>query len=199
MTTAAQGVQKALARAGSSVIAIAEMSAADLLAQMSDEQKAALAASVTPAPAPAPVASAASEPTDEEKEAERKKKEGEAAPASDASSFAAVNARFQTVVASEHYAGNEQLAHALLGNNKLSAAEITGALAAVTKPGADASVEQLANAKAEGERSGMKAALSQTQNSDVEPGGAAPLNKRQAADAVWDRARAKVEARRKGA
>lgn len=46
---------------------------------------------------------------------------------------AAANARFNTVLASEHYAGREPLAKGLLANDKLSADDITAALALASK------------------------------------------------------------------
>lgn len=82
---------------------------------------------VTPTPAAAAAAPAASsEPTDEEKKKGEKEKSDGEKPASDANTFASVNARFQTVVASEHYAGNEPLAHALLGDAFTQASMIRG-------------------------------------------------------------------------
>lgn len=58
MTTASLGLGKALARAGAAgtVVAIAEMSASDILAAMSEEQRAELSASLSP---PSPADSAA--------------------------------------------------------------------------------------------------------------------------------------------
>lgn len=48
MAGASNGLQKALTRAGASVVAIAEMTADDLIAQMTDEQRAAMAATLAP-------------------------------------------------------------------------------------------------------------------------------------------------------
>lgn len=65
MTEASTGLRKALARAGTSVIAIAEMQPADILAELSDEQKAALSASLAP-PASATASPAAAMPEKKE-------------------------------------------------------------------------------------------------------------------------------------
>lgn len=203
MTTAAQGVQKALARAGNGVVAVAEMPASDLLAAMSDEQKAALAAELAPSLAAAMMpekkkkkmeGEAEDDGDEDDAEMPKKKKDGMDA---NASAFAQVHARFQTVMASDHYAGNEALAQQLLGNEKLSAAEITAALATVKKPD-----QAAANAAAEeAGRAEMRAALTAaTGNSDIAAsgGGTSTKDTKAEADAVWDRARATIE-QRKGA
>lgn len=101
-----------------------------------------------------------------------------------AEGFAEANTRFQAVLASDDYAGREQLAHTLLGNDKLSADEIIQTLAAAEKkqPAVAAAGEGDAEAAARAE---MRAALEENGNSDVEPGAAPSLSKDKAADAVW--------------
>lgn len=62
MTEASTGLRKALARAGSSVVAIAEMQATDILANLTDEQRTELAASLAPQAAQPPASSASDTP-----------------------------------------------------------------------------------------------------------------------------------------
>lgn len=192
MTTAQTGLAAALARSASgTVIALAEMTTADILASLSDDQRVALAATL------APQASAESMPPKKEncsEDGDEDDKEGDSDPgmkgkdkaeASQGDAFAQVNARFQTVLASEEYAGREQLAHTLLGNASLSADNIIAALAAAPSPNAKAGDAEAA-ARAE-----MKSALAETSNSNIDantpkPGAAAN------ATAIWDKAIAKV-------
>lgn len=99
-TEAQTGLRKALARAGGSVLAIAELPTSDLLAELSDEQKAELSAALA---APAPEAAAGMKPKDaecgddgdeddatgetdpEEEPGMKKKGKADAEPAADAS------------------------------------------------------------------------------------------------------------------
>ena len=78
-----------------------------------------------------------------------------------AEGFAEANARFNTVLASDQYAGRELLAKTLLGNDKLSADEIVTALAAAPKIEAS----PLASADADDglARADMRAALAAEQ------------------------------------
>lgn len=147
MTEASKGLGKALARAGSKVLAIGEMSVADVLAGMSDEQKAELFAQA-PKPAvassdPEPDPSDPSEPGEGEKcskcsEPMKDGKCSKCAPDSKADANASdevtkaraeERARFNAVMSSEHYKGRESLAAKMLANEKLSADEIIGLLA----------------------------------------------------------------------
>lgn len=66
MTDAQTGLRKALARAGSSVVAIAEMQSKDILANLSDEQRAELAAELAPQAAQPPAQGASDAPEKEE-------------------------------------------------------------------------------------------------------------------------------------
>lgn len=79
----------------------------------------------------------------------------------------AANARFSAVLASEHYAGRETLAQTLLGNDKMSAEEITAALAVAPKGGTEASTTD-ADAAA---REEMRNAISETGNSEADASG----------------------------
>lgn len=58
-----------------------------------------------------------------------------------AEGFAEANARANTVIGSEHYAGRETLAATMLANDKLSADEIVTMLAAAPKAASPASAE----------------------------------------------------------
>lgn len=181
MTTAAQGVQKALARAGASVIAIAEMSADDLLAQMTDEQKTALSASIAP-PAPKADVKPGDDQPDDAKEAEAKKgKEADASAASAADPRVKVVAA--AVASDDACKGKADLALLMLADDDyatLSAAGIVKLLGKSTI-GAEASGDAEAAARAE-----MKAALAETTNSGIEANGGGKPDKKQAARSAWD-------------
>lgn len=157
MTGASTGLQKALARAGSSVVAIAEMQTTDLLAQMTDEQKAELSARLAVSN-PQPAAAASVEPDEDDQKCAKcsePMKDGKCSkcsPAASADAAASVDPvaaaradernRFTAVMSSEHYKGREALAATLLANDKLSADDIVTALASAnastTESGADA-------------------------------------------------------------
>lgn len=104
-----------------------------------------------------------------------------------AEGFKAANERNAAVVASEHYAGREKLAANLLGNDKLSAADIIAALAEAPAPVAAATTDPDAAARAE-----MRDALAESGNSNVDAnaGGrpAAEADSAQQISASWDRA-----------
>lgn len=192
MTTAQTGLAAALARSASgSVMALAEMTATDILASLSDEQRTALAAKF------APQAAAESVPPKKEncsEDGDEDDKDGDSDPgmkgkdkaeASQGDAFAQVNARFQTVLASDEYKGREQLAHTLLGNASLSADAILAALAAAPSPTVNAGTADDA-ALAE-----MRAAIASTGNSNIDANAPAPGAAAKAAS-VWDTALAKV-------
>ena len=114
----------------------------------------------------------------------------------------AANARFTTVLASEHYAGREQLAQTLLANDKLIAEEIISALTVAPKASAEpvgqqantlTAEQQSENAEAAA-RAEMQAAIADNRNSNVDAnGGGSPGGDKKAdASAVWARARANV-------
>lgn len=112
--------------AGAEAIAFADLKADQIVAAMSDEQKAAVTASLAP--------KAEEEPAAKDKGKGKKKDEAEAdeGPKDQASfdaGFAAATARATTVLASQHFAGHETQAAKLLANPKLSADEIVEMLA----------------------------------------------------------------------
>lgn len=146
------------------------------------------------------LASAAPEPTeipdpevpgeDEHKESENMTTEtNEAAlAAARAEGFAEAMARSNAVTGSEHYAGREALAATLLGNAKLSAEDITTALAAA--PQATAAISASADEGAA--LAAMQAALADTANSNIDAGAAPSADSDAAAASVWDKAQANV-------
>lgn len=119
--------------------------------------------------------------------------------------FKAANERMNKVFASEHYVGREALAQSLLASDALSADDVIGHLEKAPKAVASTTTtltadEQKAAAEAAA-REEMKKTIAETGNSNIDAsaGGGGKPDKRAQADAVWDRAAAKVDARRKGA
>lgn len=185
MTEASTGLRKALARGAN----VSALSPEELLAQMTDEQKTALAASLAPAAkageAPKPEADATDDEDEDDLEmGEKKSKEKDKEYAADDKAKAATD-RALAVMSSEHFAGREAQAKTLLANDKLSADEIITMLADL-KPAASADPE--ADARAE-----MQAALKDNTPSGIEANVADPkANPAVQAEAVWAHATAKV-------
>lgn len=186
MTTAAQGVQKALARAGSSVLAIAEMTADDLIAQMTDDQKTALAATLAPA------ASAEMPPKKKEgcsEDGDDDDKEGDSDPGmkdkskcSDEGAAKAADPRVKAVAAAvaddDACKGKADLALSMLADDDFASLSASGIVKLLGKAPAHAQAEPVdpeAAARAE-----MKAALSNSKNSDIDPNGGASGSKAKA-------------------
>lgn len=193
MTGASKGLQKALARAGSSVIAIAEMQAADLLAEMTEDQKTAVAAALAPASADAgmkPKKEGASEAgegdgDDDDSGADPKPSgEGNAGPAA-AGAIARVKAVAKAVENEENCKGKAALALNMLADDdfaNLSAGAIIKLLGQTPLPSVEANEE--ASALAE-----MRSAIAETGNSNVDANAASgQLDKQKASAAVWDEA-----------
>lgn len=100
--------------------------------------------------------------------------------------FAQANERFSAVIASEHYAGREQLAHKLLGNASLGADDIIDVLqAAEKKPEADAGASDPEAAAL----SEMQAAINETGNSNADADGGGLGAAKSNPQAVWDNIR----------
>lgn len=184
MTEASAGLRKALARNAG----VSKMSTEELLANLSDEQKTALAASLAPS-------ADAKEHDDEEmgdydKKDKSKKKAGdkdkdymgddEADADADASADDGT-ARAVAVMSSEHFAGREKLAADLLGNKKLSADEIVSILASSAQADPEAAA-----------RDEMRAALEANKGSNIEANDRAPADKAAAAANIWANATARV-------
>lgn len=139
MTTAATGLRLS---ASAPALAIADMKLDDILAQMSDDQRTALAATLVPGaaakdgkPKDADAGDDADKDdagmTDDEKAAKKKDKmaDSETEAAAEARGFAAATARAVAVMSSEHFEGRAAQAVKLLGNAKLDANEIVTMLA----------------------------------------------------------------------
>lgn len=103
----------------------------------------------------------------------------------------AANERFGKVLASDEYAGRENLAKTLLGNVALGADDIIAALAAAPK-----AVEANPEASEEGGRQEMRSVLASQGNSDVEAGGGSTGHQEANKDALWDNAYARVAPRK---
>lgn len=202
MTTAAQGVQKALARAGSSVVAIAEMTAADLIAAMNDDQKAELAASLAPA------ANAEMPPKKKEgcsEDGDEDDKEGDSDPGmkdkpkcSDEGTAKAADPRVKavaTAVATDDACkGKADLALSMLADDDFASLSASGIVKLLGKSPATA---QVATADPEAAaRAEMKAALSNSKNSDIDPNGGASGSKAKASP--WDRVIAEMNPNKAG-
>ena len=103
------------------------------------------------------------------------------------------NARFNAVMASEHYTGRETLAANLLGNAVMTAEAITSALAVSPKIEPSAIGSELIEAKAEeAARAEMRSAIDQTANAaiNVAPAGVAgaDIDEKAVSDASWAKA-----------
>jgi hypothetical protein len=100
----------------------------------------------------------------------------------------AERARFDAVLASEHYTGREATAHKLLGKD-MSADDIIDVLA--TAPVAAAAEAEAPDAEAV-QRDEMKKALAETGNSKIDPNGGGKSNNEQTSAQIWDAAIAKI-------
>lgn len=184
--------------------AVASLSAEDLLAAMSDEQRTGLQAALANASTPSAGATDDGDEDDKSgtcsncKEPMKDGKCAKCAPKSGTSdgagahadSFAAANARALAVMGSEHFAANAALAKTLLANDKLSADEINAALAVASGGTNSAQVEAA-------QRAAMKEVLDQNQNSNIDAGnGGAGANANQDdGSAGWKKATAAANAR----
>lgn len=139
-----KAIDKLRLGAGPKTVALADLSADDLVSAMSDEQKTAVAAALAPPKAEEPAK------TEPEKEPEAMLGEKAGAPASSspkadaadpahpqfAHGFDASTARMAAVFASEHFAGREALAADMLGMDRATSAEkIVATLAKAPKGG----------------------------------------------------------------
>lgn len=194
MTTAAKGVQKALARAGSSVLAIAEMTAEDLIAQMTDDQKAGISAALAPAGAAASKAADHKEPDPMEPDGDpddencEDKAGAKKKPACDDDGANAADPRVKAVAAAvandPACKGKADLALSMLADDdyaRLSASGIVKLLGKTAPPSASAADPEAA-ARAE-----MKAALDETKNSSADANSGGGTDKAKASAGAWDR------------
>lgn len=132
---------------------------------------------------------------DEPKMTEASTIDDTALAAARAEGFKAANERNAAVAASEHYAGREKLAANLLGNDKLSAADIIAALAEAPAPVTAAS-EPDPDAAARAE---MRTAIDESGNSNVDANVGGKPAAQADNGAVWDRAIANINPGRKSA
>lgn len=204
MTEASTGLRQALLRSSSNVVA--GMSATDLLAAMSDEQKAELSAALTPA---APAASAAHpEPDDNEPDGDPDDskcskcsgpmKDGKCSKCSTASGEEAsaqtdrVKAVAAAVATDENCKGKADLALAMLADDDfagLSASALVKMVARTPVEGAAAAAAPTGDPEAAA-RAAMQAAISETTNSNVDATGAGASASTPAANvqSIWDKA-----------
>lgn len=134
MTEASTGLRKALARKAS----VSQLTIDELLAQISDDQKAGLAAALNAAANAGDMPKKTGDYEDEDEMEDGKKKPKSKDKKDDenmddrASAAKAATDRSLAVMASEHFAGREKLAATLLGSS-MSSDEIITALAAAPK------------------------------------------------------------------
>lgn len=195
MTTASKGLAAALGRSASgTVVAIADMTAADLLASLDDDQKTGLAAALTSPSSAAsedmpPKKPGCSEDGDEDDDG------GDSDPAEKKPVAGASTDRVKAVaaaVASDPACkGKAELALSMLADDDfagLSASGIVKMLGKTPVPGASAN-DADADAAARAE---MQAALAETTNSNIDanvpPAGGSQAN----SSSVWDKAIARV-------
>lgn len=186
MTTAQTGLAKALARSASGeVIALAELSGEDLMASLSDDQKASLSAALTPPPAPdAKVADPdGMKPGDDDEDADCKgskkpKVDDEGANASDGR----VKAVAAAVAADGPCQGKTSLALEMLADDDFAGLNADALIKLIGKTPVDGANAADADAAARAE---MKAALKQSNNSNIDAG-SSPAPKKTSGASVWD-------------
>lgn len=203
MTTASKGLAAALGRSASgTVVAIADMTAADLMASLGDEQKASLAAALTPPPAAAAADGASAEDMPPKKkdgcseDGDEDDEGGDSDPAmkpkkgAEASTdrVKAVAAAVETDPACKGKAG---LALSMLADDDFAGLSASGIVKLLGKTPVSGASANDADADAAA-RAEMQAALAETTNSNIDanvpPAGSAQAN----STSVWDKAIARV-------
>jgi hypothetical protein len=206
MTGASKGLQKALARAGSSVLAIAEMQPKDLLAEMSDEQKAALATEL----APYAVASddAGLKPEDkagedgdyDDKDGDeskpdlgKDKKEKGSEASADASATARVKAVALAVATDDNCKGKADLALAMLADDDFNGLSASGLVKLLGKTPATSSASASAGVDTEeAARAEMRSVIASTGNSKIDANADGKSSVAATHSAGWAKATARV-------
>lgn len=117
-----------------------------------------------------------------------------AVAAARAEATATANARFSTVLASEHYAGREALAKTLLATDLTADAIVTALAASNPPPAAATTTDPDAAARAE-----MRDALAESGNSKIDANAGGKPAAEADTGAVWDRAIANITPARKTA
>jgi hypothetical protein len=196
MTDAQTGLRKALARTGSSVVAIAEMQSKDILANLSDEQRAELAAELAPQAAQPPAQGASEAPEKEDKSGDAMCEDGaEAGTSADANASASsrVKAVAAAVASDENCKGKADIALAMLADDDFAYLSASAIIKLVGKTNApSASGDDAEN----GSRAMMDAIKAQ-QNANLGSNGeiTEPV---QAANHGWNEIHASIRERRGG-
>lgn len=197
MSKASQGLQSSLARLKGGVVAIGEMSVDDILANMSDEQRTALNATMaSQAAAAAPVVNAGDPPagsSEGDGEGQGDGNDGGDGAAANLqpaaqplASNASIHARVQAVASAEGIKGKEAVALAMLADDEFAGLSATAIVKLVGQAGAPAASGD------DADRSTMAAALAQSRNSGVDAdGGKVDDTKKQSAG-IWDKAIARI-------
>lgn len=201
MSEASKGLRAALLRTGSSVVAIAELPTADLLAGMSDTQKAEMSAALASPAKPGAAANEAAEVTgsadegaqadggaDDEGKEEGEGDEQEAPAAAAAASADRIKVVAAAVASDEACKGKAGLALAMLADDDY--ATLSGA-AMVKIIGKTATADGESDPEA-AQRAVMLAALDETQNSGADASGGNGGGTKANSGAVWDKAVARI-------
>lgn len=202
MTTAQKGLAKALGRSASgAVVAIAEMSTAEILASLDDDKKAELSAALSPPSAPEPAAAAAAEDMppkkkdgcsedgdedDAEGDSDKEKPKPPMAEASDD--------RVKIVAAAvendDACKGKASLALQMLADDDyagLNGSALVKLIGKTPIEGASASLDGEEAARAE-----MKSVLQSQNGSNIAPNASAAPGQSANSTSVWDKAIARV-------
>lgn len=193
MTEASNGLRKALARSQNGTVqSLSEMSADDIVANLSDEQKAELAASL-----PTPAAAAAedmpnkkdgceSEASDDEDEDDTPV-DGDMSAAADASASDRVKAVAAAVANDDACKGKAAMALQMLADDDFAGLSASGIIKALGNSAAPAAA---AADSEDAARAEMKAALATSTNSNIAAsgGGSKPGNAQANATNIWDAA-----------
>lgn len=198
MTTASQGLAAALGRsANGALVALAEMSVDDLVASLSDEQKAGLAANLpTIASAsdempPKKKVGCSDDEDEDDADGDSDPEEMPMKPAKTADErVAAVAAAVESDPACQ---GKAALALSMLADEDFAGLSASGIIKLLGKSPAtvSAAADTTANAD-EAAREEMRAAINSTGNSNIEAAGGATPTTAANATAVWDRVIAKM-------
>lgn len=196
MTEASTGLRKALARAGGSVVAIAEMQTEDLLAEMTDEQKAQLADTLSPqisaavsaaddSTAMKPKKDGAAEDDGDDDDAPMKYREQQASDAQRQSAAdPRVKAVAEAVATDDACKGKADLALQMLADDDYAGLSASGIVKLLGKTNVSSATAADPEAAA---REEMKAALAASANSNVAPVSESTPDKAQAASAPWNK------------
>lgn len=170
MTEAKTGLRKALARTGSGVVTLAEMQSDEIIANLSDDQKADLSAALAPAASAEEAPADPVEGQEEEGAAIEPEKQPEAAETAASAGDPRVKAVAAAVEGDDNCKGKADLALQMLADDDyagLSASGIVKLLGKAPAPAAASAVDQETQ-----ERAAMQNALSGSKNSNIDPGAA---------------------------